>query len=493
MNDTIVIAGGGPAGLMLAGELGLAGVRAIVLERETAPAGERPTPGTTLHARAEDLLDRRGLMDEIRAAEPVVWPRIHFGNIWIDLMPFIEEEYSLIVQQERTERVLEARALELGADIRRGHSLTGLTQDDGGVTAQVTGPDGAYELRCRYLVGCDGADSAVRRLAGIEAPPTGTPWYGVLADFEAGDEDWEWGSPTYPGGLFAVIPHPDGSGLLRLMTVEFGVEPPAGDRPPTAEELSGCIRRITGKDYALIGEPHWIHRYGGSTRLAAQYRQGNVFVAGDAAHFYYFGAGHGLNTALHDAANLGWKLAAAIRGTAPAGLLDSYHDERHPVGRRACVSTQAQMVLLHPYERVEPLREIFEQLMKFPNVERYLVGVLTDVTYQMPHTGEAHPLLGCPIPDAQLTTTDGTTSIAAALRSGRGVLFDFSGGQQDVAGVAPWADQVDVVAAEPTDAIKATAVLARPDGFVAWADTTGSDSEGLAAALGAWFGAPAIS
>lgn len=491
MNDTIVIAGGGPAGLMLAGELGLAGVRAIVLERETAPAGVRPTPGTTLHARSADLLERRGLMDGVNAAEPVVWPRIHFGNIWINLLPIVEEEYSLIVKQDRTERVLEDWAVDRGAEIRRGHEVNGLTQHDDGVTVRASGPDGGYDLRCRYLVGCDGGESTVRRLAGIEAPPTGTPWSGVLADFEAGDEDWEWGSPTYPGGLFAVIPHPDGSGLLRLMTLEFGAEPPASDVPPTAAELSDSIRRVTGKDYALIGEPRWILRYGGSTRLAEQYRRGNVFVAGDAAHFHYFSAGHGLNTALHDAANLGWKLAAAVRGTAPEGLLDSYHEERHPVGRLACVSTQAQMVLVHPYDRVTPLREIFEQLMKFPNVERYLVGVNTDVSYSMPHTGEAHPLLGCPVPDAELTTADGETTIAAALRSGHGVVFDFSGGEQQLPDMSGWADRVDVVAAQPTDAIKATAVLVRPDGFVAWADPTGRDAEGLAAALGTWFGAPA--
>jgi len=495
MNDRVIIAGGGPAGLMLACELGLAGVEAIVLEREAQEYADKKSPGTTLHARSVDLLERRGLMDEINADEPVIWPRIHYANIWIDLMPMIDEEYSIIVPQARTEQILAARALALGAEIRRGHAVVGLDQDDAGVTVRVSADGGEYDLRGRYLVGCDGGDSVVRSLAGIEAPPTGIPWYGVLADFEEIGEDWEWGSPTYPGGLFAVIPYPDGSGMLRVMTMEFGAEAPGDDVAPTADELRAAIPRITGKHFDLVGEPQWICRYASRTKLAAQYRNGNVFVAGDAAHIYYFGAGHGVNTSLHDAVNLGWKLAADIRGWAPDGLLDTYHAERHPAGRRACVSTMAQMALMHPHDQVAPLREVFEELMGFDNVERRLVGILTDVTYPMPSSGagddgEPHPLLGRPVPHTPITTADGETSTAAVLTAGRAVLIDFSEGAFDVDCAAGWHDRVDVLTARPTTEIDATALLIRPDGYVAWADSTSKDTEGLTEALTTWFGSP---
>ncbi len=496
MNDTVVIAGAGPAGLMLACELGLAGVSAVVLERDTTPPGERFSPGTTLHARSVDLFDRRGLMDDLRADEPVVWPIVHFSNIWVDLTPIIDQEYSLIVMQTRTEQILENRAIKLGADIRRGHEVVGLDSDDDGVTVRVNSEQGRYDLRCRYLVGCDGGDSVVRGLAGIEAPSTGTRWYGLLADFEAAIREWKFSSPDYPNGLFAVAPHPGGLDLVRVMTMEFDADAPRDDVPPTAGELRDRVRWITGEDHALLGEPLRIHRYSNAGRLATRYREGNVFLAGDAAHLHHWGAGHGLNTSLHDAANLGWKLAADIHGWAPSGLLASYASERYPVGRRACAAAQAALALAHPPERVAPLRELFTELMTFNNVQRHVVGMITDVRYPMPSGGAqdeidgGHPLLGRPVPDVPLATADGGTATEIAMRSGRGVVFDLSDGAQDVANVAGWADRVDVVTARPTDAIDATALLVRPDGHVAWIDSTAKDAEGLTAALTTWFGDP---
>lgn len=493
MNEGVVIAGAGPAGLMLACELGLAGVRAVVLERDPAPAPERVSPGTTLHARSVDLFERRGLMDQIRADEPTVWPRVHFSNIWVDLLPMIDEEYSLIVMQSRTMEILEARAVELGAEIRLGHTVADLSQDGEGVTVQVAGPEGRYELRCRYLVGCDGGDSAVRELAGIEAPYTGVRWYGLLADFEAFNEDWEFESIGYPNGLFVASPHPEGLDLVRLMTMEFDVEPPGPEVPPTAAEVSERIRQITQQNGTpIVGEPTWIYRYTNRTRLASRYRSGNVFVAGDAAHLHYFGAGHGMNTSLHDAANLGWKLAAEIKGRAPAGLLDTYEAERYPVGRRACVVSEASLVLAHPLAHVEPLREVFEELMGLENVERHVITMITDVAYPMPDgpAADPHPLLGRPVPNVPLSTADGETSTAAALHSGRGVLFDLSEDAQDVSAATGWTGRVDLVTAQPTEAVDATALLVRPDGHVAWIDTTGKDAEGMTAALTRWFGEP---
>ena len=220
-NNSIVIAGGGPGGLLLACELGLAGVQAIVLERDTVPAGERFSAGTTLHARSVELFERRGLMDEIRADEPVLWPIVHFSNIWIDLMPMIDEQYSLIVHQVRTEQILESRAVQLGAEIRRGHEVVGLAQDADGVTVRVGSEAGEYDLRCRYLVGCDGSNSAVRRLAGIDAPETGIEWCSLLADVETPNEDFVAKSPAYPGGVFVAIPHPEGLDLQRVWTTEY--------------------------------------------------------------------------------------------------------------------------------------------------------------------------------------------------------------------------------------------------------------------------------
>lgn len=491
--DSIVIAGGGPGGLMLACELGLAGLRAIVLERDTVPAGERFSPGNTLHARSVELLQRRGLMDEIDAHEPMIWPRVHFSNIWIDLTPMIEEEYSLVVPQPLTEQVLEARAVQLGAEIRRGHEVVGLTQDASGVTVQVGSAADRYELRCRYLIGCDGGDSTVRRLARIDAPETGIEWCALLADVEAHDYKFELQSPSYPGGVFTAIPHPGGVDLLRIWATEYEPEPSDKDRPPTGDEVRDAVRRITGEDYELPGKPGRIYRYRNRTRLAQRYRSGNVFLLGDAAHLHYFAAGHGLNTTLHDAANLGWKLAAAVRGWAPDGLLDTYHDERHPVGRRACAVIKATMALEHPPEQMAPLREVFEELLTLRDVQRRLVSLITDVTYPMRLDGvnnDGHPLLGRPVSDAQVSTADGDSSVATALRTGHGVVLDFSGGAQDVAQVAAWSGRVDLIAADPVKEIDATALLVRPDGHVAWADTTAKDTGGLTAALTTWFGSP---
>ncbi|MDN3359000.1 FAD-dependent monooxygenase [Actinomadura sp. DC4] len=486
MNCTVVISGGGPAGLMLASELGMAGVDTVVLEKEHDRETGSNLRSTMLHARAVDLLERRGLMERIGRDAFVKWPLIHFANFWLDLQPLLEHEYSLIVPQTHTVSVLEERAREVGADIRRGHELTGVTQDEDGVTVHVRSGGEEYRIDARYLVGCDGEDSAVRRLAGFEAPQSGITWYGVLADYE--NASAEPASPTYPGGLFARTPHPYKQGWVRTMTMELGVDAPGPEVPVTVEELRTAAERITGEKQEL-GPPTWAYRYTNRTRLAARYRDGRVFLAGDAAHVHYFAAGHGVSTGLHDAVNLGWKLAAEVRGQAPAGLLDTYQTERHAVGRRACVSAEAQLALLHPPERVAPLRELFEELVRFPDVNRHLVGVITDVRYPFEHTGAtAHPLLGAPVPDAPLKTADGETTLAATLRNGRGVVLDLRDGS---GGISRWEDRVDLVAATPVAGLDAARLLVRPDGHVAWVDADGTDDEGLRTALTTWFGAPA--
>ncbi|MGH3165974.1 MAG: FAD-dependent monooxygenase [Trebonia sp.] len=491
MDHAIVIAGAGPTGLMLACELGLAGVDAVVLDQSETPETGPNLRSHMLHARAVDLLDWRGLMDPIRAAgEPMVWPMIHFANLWLDLSTIIDHEHSLIVPQTRTARVLEERATELGADIRRGHEVTGVSQDEAGVTVEVRDAAGhEYQIRSRYLVGCDGEDSAVRELAGFDAPAGGPSWYGVLADFEKLDAAWE--SPTYPGGLVAVSPHPDKSGWTRVMTMEFGVHAPDAAVPVTLDELRANAERISGRAWNLE-RPVWLYRYAGRTRLAGQYRRGSVFLAGEAAHVHYMGAGHATSTSLHDAANLGWKLAADVRGWAPPGLLDTYHDERHPVGHRACMSTHAQLLLQYPQSEVAPLRELFGEIVTFPDVNRHLAEIVTKVSYPMeagrPDGAEPHPLLGGPVPDVTLTTQDGPVRAGTLLRSGRGVLLDLSAGTADLGDVSAWAARVDVVTAKPAEEVGAAALLIRPDGHVAWAGTRGRNEAELRAALMAWFG-----
>jgi 3-(3-hydroxy-phenyl)propionate hydroxylase len=490
MDHTIAIVGGGPAGLMLACELGLAGVDTVVIEQAEGRLTDENRRSHMLHARAVELLEQRGLMDQIRAdAEAPVWPMIHFANFWLDLSKVLDQEHSIMVPQSLTVRVLEDRARELGADIRRGHQVTGLEQNESGVTIDVRADGGDYQIRCRYLVGCDGEKSTVRDLAGFDAPPSGTAWQGVLADFDELDAGWQ--SPNYPRGLFAVSPHPTETGWVRVMTMEFGIDAPGEDVPATIDELRTTALRITGREWEL-GQPSWLYRYANRTRLAERYRTGNVFLAGDAAHVHYFGAGHGASTSLHDAVNLGWKIAADVNGWAPAGLLDTYHDERHPVGHRVTMSTQAQLALQHPPERVASLRELFGELVRYEEVNQHLIRIVTDVRYPMESgTGDAHPLLGCRVPDFPLTTADGETRVAETLHPGRGVVLDLSGGALRLDGVSGWADRVDVVTAKPAPEIDAAALLVRPDGHVAWADASGADDEGLRVALTRWFGEPA--
>ncbi|GAA2387921.1 FAD-dependent monooxygenase [Dactylosporangium salmoneum] len=487
MSDPVVIAGGGPAGMLLACELGLAGVDTVVLERDTEICTDETSKAHALHARAVEALDLRGLMEEIRNEKYPIWPMIHYANFWLDLSEILDEEYSLLAPQAKTQRVLEDRAVELGVDVRRGHRLVGLAQDEDGVTVTVLGGDGEYTLRGSYLVGCDGAHSTVRELAGFSAPAAGMSWYAVFADFDAFETEFE--SPTYPEGIVAVVPHP--SGPVRMMTMEFGAEAPGDDVPVTVEELRARAAHITGQEFDTP-QPRWMGRAGNVTRLAERYRVGRVLLAGDAAHVHYFGAGHGLNTSMQDAMNLGWKLAGVVHGWAPGHLLDTYHKERHPVGERACVSSQAQLALQYPPDRVEPLREIFGELVKFPDVNKYLVRVVTDVAYPFKYLGrrraDAHPLQGRPVPHVSVETAAGPVEVASTLHTGRGVVLDLTGGKAPFGDLSGWAGRVDVVTARPSDELGAAVVLVRPDGFVAWADATGDDAEGLRLAITHWFG-----
>lgn len=487
MNSTVTVVGGGPAGVMLACELALAGVPVVVLERKAEP--NEFSAGTTLHARSVELLEQRGLMDRFREDGVLVWPALHFASLWLDLTELIDDEYSLVAYQTRTEHLLASRAVELGVEIRRGHEVVSLDQDASGVRLGVRSSASDYQLECAYVAGCDGSRSTIRKLSGVTAPATGIPWYGVLGDLPVYDGHFE--VETYPNGIFASVT--DGSGGYRLSTIEFDVQPPDDGTPVTLDELGASIERVTGKRRDLA-EARYLARYADVTRHAETYRRGRVFLVGDAAHVYFFPAGHGLNSALQDAVNLGWKLAAEINGWAPTGLLDTYHDERHPAGRRACQIGMAQLALLYPLERMTPLREVLSELLEFDDVNRHLIRAITDVRYPVKKArgrrgGTTHALTGRRVPNAQLKTATGEISVASTLHTGHGVLLDLSGGTADLSTARGWQHRVDTVTAQPSAEIEAAAALVRPDGHLAWAGDPGADN-GMLAALAEWFGEP---
>ncbi|WTG04084.1 FAD-dependent monooxygenase [Streptomyces sp. NBC_01590] len=487
MTEQVVVVGGGPTGLMLACELGLAGVRTTVLERRRQPA-ER-SQGMGIHARTLATLASRGLAERIPDGQMFPWPRTPFALFWLDLSAVGEDNSMFVFPQWRTEQLLAERAVELGVEIRRGHEVQSLRQDENGVDLRVSGTDGAYDLRARYVVGCDGEDSRVRELTGVGFPAQGIPYYGTIADVELDSEEFtQFDSGLHPAGMFAAIPIE--AGTVRLMTVEFDRERPGPVGEVDPGEVLASVERVTGKRPRLAHSPHWAVRFGNHTRLADRYREGRVFLAGDAAHVLFVSGTPGLNTGIQDAVNLGWKLAAHINGWAPPGLLDSYESERRPVGERVCLHARAQLALVYPMDRIQALREFFGELLKLGVVNRHLLEMTTAFRYPMP-AQDSHPLVGEVCPQVELVTAAGSTSVAATLAGGRGVVLDLSGGTADVGVAAGWASRVDVVSAKPVEPVGAAVVVVRPDGYVGYADPGGEDTDGLRAALCHWFGAPA--
>lgn len=515
MSYEVIVAGSGPAGLMLAAELSLAGVPALVVDPHVEPRVE--SPGVAINNASVELLDQRGLMDPLReGALPL--PAAHYSLIPLDMARLGRpHEHTHLLLQSRLEQVLEKRAVELGSVVRRGWAVAGVEQDDTGVTVTVRSDTGEERLRARYLVGCDGRDSAVRGLAGIAFPGEEPPFDGIVGDIDidpAALRPEQIGAKYSPQGDH-YTGAPLEPGVLRVMTAEFGRQAPAADESVTAAELQASVRRLTGTELADF-TPRWLLRYGNPTRHADRYRAGRVFLAGDAAHVHFPLNGQALNNCLHDAMNLGWKLAADIRGNAPAGLLDTYNTERRPVGAKSCENVAAQVVLSYPADKVAPLRAAVAELIEFDVVNQHLIDLVTGLGVRYPISypdrafgDNSHPLLGRRLPLVPLavsaTATENTPGAAVdvtkkdtaaattpphLLRTGRGVLIDLSRGTVSLDGLAGWSDRVDVVAADPSPDLDAAVVLLRPDGHVAWADRTGGDEKGLHLALATWFGPP---
>jgi 2-polyprenyl-6-methoxyphenol hydroxylase-like FAD-dependent oxidoreductase len=497
---------------MLASELALAGIPAVVVERMPEPSDY--SRALTLQSRSQEVFEQRGFN---RFAEYPPVPSYNFGLVEMQDSLTDTGLLPLFVPQRAVEDLLEQRCLDQGVDIRRGQEVTGFTQDADGVTVTVREAGGQeHELRAAYLVGCDGGRSTVRKAAGIGFPGTESTANALTADVYTAPDVQVFHHPTLrQEGFFAAIPVRPGQ--FRVTAFEFGVPKTSDSITPTIEEFHTMFKRVSGIDLDILhtGEVKWLSRVGNAARLADTYRSGRVLLAGDACHIHLPVSGQGLNTGLQDAVNLGWKLAADIKGWAPRGLLDTYDAERRPVGKMVCWNTKAQDALLFPLDVVQPLRELIGELVRIPAVTGYLMAMLTGLGIRYPMNGQEapgrpvapvedptlHPLLGRRAPNVPLTTPQGETTVSATLHDGLGVIIRFGredgrfAGDDAEALAAGRGDRLRVVRAAPAAGIDAASLFIRPDGHVAhvgtW-DEPGHGIDGLRASLATWMGEAAV-
>ncbi len=487
----VVIVGAGPTGMMLGAELALAGVDAVIVERRATSELEGSRAGAGgLHSRTLEVLDQRGVVDRFLAAgQP--HPSVGYAYVRLDISDFpTRHNYLLALWQKDTERILAVWIEELGVPVLRSTEVAGIAQDERGVDVQLA--DGR-SLRARYLVGCDGGRSLVRKAAGIDFPGWDASTSYLIAEAEMTEPQV---GVRREGGGIGPVDRAKGGGpygiVLREQQTEHGGE-------PTIDDLREALVRTYGTDFG-VHNPNWISRFSDVTRQAPSYRQERVLVAGDAAHVHSPMGGQGLNLGVQDAVNLGWKLAQVVSGTSPASLLDTYHAERHPVGARVLQNTMAQTALVTPDDRHDALRAEVAELLSLDEPRKRIAGMISglDIAYDL---GGGHPLVGRRMPDLDLQTADGPTRAFALLREARPVLLNLSGsGGFDI---GPWADRVRWVEAAHVDAAHPgawvlpvigevpapPAVLIRPDGHVAWAGEL--TDQALPAALKTWFGEPA--
>jgi 2-polyprenyl-6-methoxyphenol hydroxylase-like FAD-dependent oxidoreductase len=471
MIDVIVV-GAGPTGVMLASELRLQGVDVVVLEKEAEPT--KVVRALGLHARSMEVLDQRGLLGpflELGTRHAVGGFFAGLSKTWPERLD-TTRSYVLGIPQPTIERLLTEHATELGVEIRRGREVIGLSQDDHGVTVELATGE---QLRSRYVVGCDGGRSVVRKLLGVDFPGEPSRVETLLGEVELTAD---------PETMNAVVAEvrkthkrfgagPLGNGLYRVIAPADGV---AEDRttPPTLDELKEQVRKLAGTDFG-IHSPRWLSRFGDATRLADRFQVDRVLLAGDAAHIHPPTGGQGLNLGLQDAFNLGWKLAAEVDGWAPAGLLESYHTERRPVAAAVLDNTRAQIQLMSTEPGPQAVRRLMAELIEFEEVNRFLIEKVIAIAIRYDF-GEGHELLGKRLRDIVLKRG----RLYELMHAGRGLLLDQTGRLS----VAGWADRVDHVV-DVSEELDVPAVLLRPDGHVAW---VGEDQQDLAGRLPKWFG-----
>lgn len=476
----VVIVGCGPTGLMLAGELRLAGVDAVVLERRPSQelAGSR---GGGIHSRTIELLDQRGIADRF-LAEGKTLQGATFGSTQLDLgtLP-TRHPYTLALFQNHIERLLLEWVEELGVQIRRGVEVTGIAADDGGVDVRLAGHG---PVRARYVVGADGGRSMVRRSAGIPMVGPDATRSSLIAEVKVAGEPIQQGKVNARGihGLY-----PMGDGMVRVVVTEASLGPAA---EPTLADLRQALSDVFGTDFG-VHSPIWLSRFSDATRQAEAYRKGRVLLAGDSAHVHSPTGGLGIGLGLQDAVNLGWKLGQVVRGTSDEDLLDTYHAERHGSAERALMYTMAQSLFQKADPRQEALRDLLGEVLRVDGAGAPIAALITglDVAYD---PGPRHPLLGRRMPDLDIANPAGPARVYGLLQRARPVLLEFGGPELEL---GAWAGRVQHVKATYDGAWQLpvlgqvappTAVLVRPDGYAAWVGEGSAD--GLAEALATWFG-----